>query len=36
MPLANQDTGMVDRLGETRLEDLGLEPTFQEIFDLEG
>ena len=27
---------MVDRLGETRLEDLGLEATLQEVLDLEG
>ena len=27
---------MVDGLGETRLEDLGLQPTLQEILDLQG
>lgn len=36
MPLANQDTSVVDRLSKPGLEDLGLETTFQEIFDLEG
>ena len=36
MPLADENTGMVDRLGETRLEDLGLEATLQEVLDLEG
>jgi len=36
MPLTNQDTGVVDRLGEAGLEDLGLEPTFQEILNLKG
>ncbi len=36
MPLADQDTGVVDRLGKTGLEDLGLKTTFQEIFDLKG
>jgi HD superfamily phosphodiesterase len=36
MPLADQDTGVVDRLGKTGLEYLGLKTTFQEIFDLKG
>jgi hypothetical protein len=33
--LANENTSVVDRLGKTELEDLGLETTFQEIFNLE-
>lgn len=36
MPLPNQDTGMVDALRETGLEDLSLQPTLQEVLDLEG
>jgi len=36
MPLADQDTGVVDRLGKAGLEDLGLKTTFQEVFDLKG
>lgn len=36
MTLTDQDTSVMDRLGQTKLEDLGLETTFQEIFDLEG
>lgn len=35
VPLADQDTGVVDRLGESRLEDLGLEATLEEVLDLE-
>ena len=36
VPLPDQDTGMVDGLGKTQLEDLGLETTFQEIFNLKS
>ena len=36
VPLTDEDTGVVDRLGEATLEDLGLETTLQEILDLEG
>ena len=36
MPLADQDTGVMNRLGKTGLEDLRLKTTFQEIFDLKG
>jgi hypothetical protein len=36
VPLANQHTCVVDRLGETRFEDLGLQPALQEIFNLQG
>lgn len=34
--LNDQDTGVVDGLGKTRLEDLGLKTTLQEVLDLEG
>lgn len=34
--LADQDTGVVDGLGETELVDTGLEAALQEILDLEG
>lgn len=34
--LADQDTGVVDRLGETELVDAGLEAALQEILSLEG
>lgn len=34
--LADQDTGVVDGLGETELVDAGLETTLQEILNLEG
>jgi hypothetical protein len=34
--LANQDTGVVDRLGEAELVDAGLEAALEEILDLEG
>jgi len=34
--LADEDTGVVDRLGESQLEDLGLEPPLQEVLDLEA
>ena len=36
VPLADEDTGVVDRLGEATLEDLGLETTLQEVLNLEG
>ena len=36
VPLPDQDTGMVDALRKTGLEDLGLQPTLQEVLDLEG
>ena len=36
MPLPNQDTGMVDALRKTGLEDLSLQPTLQEVLNLEG
>ena len=36
VPLPDEDTGVVDGLGETALEDLGLQPALQEILDLEG
>lgn len=35
MPLADKDTGMVDTLGESELEDLGLQPPLQEILNLQ-
>lgn len=34
--LADEDTGVMDGLGESELEDLGLETTLQEIFDLQA
>lgn len=34
--LADEDTGVVDRLGEARLEDLSLKTALKEILDLEG
>ena len=34
--LADEDTGVMDGLGETELVDTGLEAALQEIFDLEG
>jgi hypothetical protein len=34
--LADEDTGVVDRLGETELVDAGLEAALQEILDLKG
>jgi hypothetical protein len=34
--LANQDTGVVDRLGEAELVDAGLEAALEEILNLEG
>ena len=36
VPLPDQDASMVDTLRETGLEDLGLQPTLQEVLDLEG
>ena len=36
VPLADKHTSVVDGLGQTALEDLGLEATLQEILDLEG
>lgn len=35
VPLANKDTGMVDALGKSKLEDLSLQPPLQEIFNLQ-
>lgn len=34
--LLDEDTGVVDGLGETKLVDTGLETTLKEILDLEG
>lgn len=34
MVLLDQDTGVVDRLGKSELEDLGLEPALKEVLDL--
>merc|ERR1719347_815438 len=36
MPLSDQDTCMMDRLGKSQLEDLGLKTTLQEILNLEA
>ena len=36
MSLSDEDTGVVDGLGESELEDLGLESSLEEILDLEG
>jgi len=36
VPLPDEDTSVVDRLGKAALEDLGLQPTLQEILDLQG
>lgn len=36
MALLDQDTGVVDGLGETKLVDTGLQTTLQEVLDLEG
>lgn len=36
MTLADQDTGVVDGLGETELVDTGLETTLHEILNLQG
>lgn len=35
MPLSNKDAGMMDGLGETSLEDLCLQPTLQEVLNLQ-
>lgn len=35
MSLTDQDTGVVDGLGKSKLEDLGLQTPFQEILNLE-
>jgi nucleoside-triphosphatase THEP1 len=34
--LADQDTGVVDRLGKTELVDAGLETALEEVLDLKG
>lgn len=34
--LTDEDTGVVDRLGESRLEDLSLEAALEEILNLES
>lgn len=34
MPLSDENTGMMDGLGETSLEDLGLQTTLQEVLNL--
>ena len=34
--LLDQDSSVVDRLGETKLVDTGLKTSFQEVFDAEG
>ena len=36
MSLSDQDTSVVDTLGQTTLEDLSLQSAFQEIFNLQG
>ena len=36
MALPDEDTGVVNGLGQAALEDLGLETTLQEVLDLEG
>jgi hypothetical protein len=36
MPLPDQDTGMMDALGQTTLEHLRLQSALQEIFNFEG
>lgn len=36
VPLANENTGVVDGLGETELVDASLEATLQEVLDLES
>jgi len=36
MPLADKDTSMVDALGKTKLEDLGLQPPLHEILNLQA
>lgn len=34
--LVDEDSGVVDRSGKTQLEDLGLQSSFQEVFDSQG
>ncbi len=36
MALAQQNTGVVDGLGQTKLEDLGLEAALQEVLNLQA
>ena len=36
MPLLDEDTGMVNRLGESEFEHLGLESALHEVLGLEG
>ena len=36
MPLANQDTSVMNALGQAGLEHLCLQPTLQEVFNLQG
>jgi len=36
MSLTDKDTGVVDRFGETKLVDTGLQTALQEIFNLQG
>lgn len=36
VPLADEDTGMMDALGKSQLEDLSLQPPLQEILDFEA
>lgn len=35
MPLADENAGMVNALGKPKLEDLSLQPSFQEILNLQ-
>lgn len=35
MPLPDEDTGVMDGLGKTSLEDLGLQAALQEVLDLQ-
>lgn len=36
MPLADEDTGMMDALGKSQLKDLSLQSSLQEILDFEA
>ena len=36
MPLPDEYTGMMDAFSQATLENLGLQPSFQEIFDFQG
>ena len=36
VPLSDEHTSMMDRLGQAALKDLGLEAALQEILDLQG